>query len=226
MDLKKQAAEKALSFIEDKSVVGLGAGSTIAHLVEFLEKRVHQGMTLQFVTSSYSTLQLLQNKKLPVSSIATFQEIDIYFDGCDQVDKQLNALKSGGGIRTHEKLLARMAKQFILIGDEAKLVETFNLKYPLVLEILPQAQRFVPFSIKQIFPGVTMSMRLNDKRDGAVLTENGNYLLDVFFTKWPALDEINDALKNIVGIVETSLFYQIASKAIVASEKGIIELSK
>ncbi len=226
MDLKKQAAEKAATLVQNKTVVGLGAGSTIAYLVEFLERAIHNGLEVLFVTSSFSTLQLLQKKKLPVNATSSLSEIDIYFDGCDQLDKELNALKSGGGIHTHEKLLASMAKQFVLIGDEAKLVETFDLKYPLVLEILPQAFQFVPFKMRQLFEGVKVSMRMNDKRDGPVITENGNYLLDMYFENWPEISAINSVLKSISGIVETSLFYGLANKAVIAGEKGVIVLAR
>lgn len=226
MDLKKQAAQKAATLVEDKTTVGVGAGSTIAYLVEFLEKAIKDGLDLTFVTSSFSTLQLLQTKMLNIKASSALKEIDIYFDGCDQLDKQLNALKSGGGIHTHEKLLASMAKQFVLIGDEAKLVDDFDLKYPVVLEILPQAAAFVPAKVNQLFEITRWLMRMNDKKDGPVITENGNYLIDVYLKKWPDLSSINPVLKSVSGIVETSLFYNMANKAIIAGEEGVVVLEK
>lgn len=226
MDLKKQAAQKAATLVEDKTTVGVGAGSTIAYLVEFLEKAIKDGSDLTFVTSSFSTLQLLQTKMLNIKASSALKEIDIYFDGCDQLDKQLNALKSGGGIHTHEKLLASMAKQFVLIGDEAKLVDDFDLKYPVVLEILPQAAAFVPAKVNQLFEITRWLMRMNDKKDGPVITENGNYLIDVYLKKWPDLSSINPVLKSVSGIVETSLFYNMANKAIIAGEEGVVVLEK
>jgi ribose 5-phosphate isomerase A len=226
VDLKKQAAQKAATLVEDKTTVGVGAGSTIAYLVEFLEKAIKDGLDLTFVTSSFSTLQLLQTKMLNIKASSALKEIDIYFDGCDQLDKQLNALKSGGGIHTHEKLLASMAKQFVLIGDEAKLVDDFDLKYPVVLEILPQAAAFVPAKVNQLFEITRWLMRMNDKKDGPVITENGNYLIDVYLKKWPDLSSINPVLKSVSGIVETSLFYNMANKAIIAGEEGVVVLEK
>jgi ribose 5-phosphate isomerase A len=226
VDLKKQAAQKAATLVEDKTTVGVGAGSTIAYLVEFLEKAIKDGSDLTFVTSSFSTLQLLQTKMLNIKASSALKEIDIYFDGCDQLDKQLNALKSGGGIHTHEKLLASMAKQFVLIGDEAKLVDDFDLKYPVVLEILPQAAAFVPAKVNQLFEITRWLMRMNDKKDGPVITENGNYLIDVYLKKWPDLSSINPVLKSVSGIVETSLFYNMANKAIIAGEEGVVVLEK
>ncbi|MEO6289317.1 MAG: ribose 5-phosphate isomerase A [Ginsengibacter sp.] len=227
MNFKKEVAAKAISLVSAHDIVGLGAGSTIAYAVEFLKKKkIEEGLVVEFVTSSFSTMQLLVKEKLPVFPASSFKEIDIYFDGCDQFDKQLNALKSGGGIHTQEKLLASMAKQFVLVGDESKLADVFDAKYPLVLEIVPQAFSFTPYKIKQLYKGINMSMRMNDQKDGPVITENGNYLLDIYFERWPALPGINPAFKSIAGVVETSLFYGIAHKAIIAGENGVRTLEK
>ncbi len=226
MNFKQEAAAKAINLVNENDIVGVGAGSTVAYVVEFLKKKIEEGLVVKFVTSSFSTMQLLAKEKLPVSQTSSFKEIDIYFDGYDQFDKQLNALKSGGGIHTQEKLLASMAKQFVLVGDESKLADIFDAKYPLVLEILPQAFSFAPYKIKQLYKGINMSMRMNDKKDGPVITENGNYLLDIYFERWPALPGINPALKSIAGVVETSLFYGIAHKAIIAGENGVRTLEK
>lgn len=221
MDLKKEAAAKAITLIRNNSTVGLGAGSTIAHVVDFLKKEVENGLQVKFVTSSFSTRQLLLKNEFDVFPIASFNKIDIYFDGCDQLDKELNALKSGGGIHTHEKLLASMARQFVLIGDETKLVDNFNTRIPLVIELLPEALKFAPDKIQSLFSGVEITCRISDKKDGAVITDNGNYLLDLWFQHWPDLATINPFLKTITGIVETSLFYNLAHKAIIAGEEGV-----
>ncbi len=135
MNSKQEAAAKAITFIEDNSIVGLGAGSTIAYIVDYLKTKINEGLSIQLVSSSYTTKQLLVRENLSISPIEFCKQIDIYFDGCDQFDKQLNALKSGGGIHTQEKLLASMAKQFFLVGDDSKLVDKFDTKYPLVIEI-------------------------------------------------------------------------------------------
>ena len=224
MNFKQQAAAKAIALVNENDIIGLGAGSTMAYVAAFLKKRIAEGLIVRLVTSSFTTRQLLLKENLPVLPMGQIKEIDIYFDGCDQFDKQLNALKSGGGIHTQEKLLASMAKQFVLVGDETKLVEIFDPKFPLVVEILPQSLAYVPFKIEKLFRGVRNFMRMSDKKDGPVVTENGNYLLDVYFESWPGLPGINQSLKSIAGVVETSLFYGLAGKAIVAGEKGVIVL--
>ncbi len=226
MNFKQEAAANAITLVSENNIVGLGAGSTIAFVLEFLCKQIENGLSIKLVTPSFTTMQLILKEKLDVLPAASCNEIDIYFDGCDQFDKQLNALKSGGGIHTQEKLLATMAKQFVLVGDESKLADTFDTKYPLVLEILPQATAFVPFKIDQLYKCKSIALRMNDKRDGPVITANGNYLLDIYFISWPLLPGINSACKTIPGIVETSLFYGLAHKAIIAGENGVAVLER
>ena len=221
MDLKEEADRTAVGFIKDNTIVGLGAGSTIAHLVKLLLPKITAGLPIQFVTSSYHTHQLLIQHALPVLPVSGLEKIDVYFDGCDQVDMQLNALKSGGGIHTMEKLLARMSDQFIIIGDESKLVERFDQKYPVVLEVLPQAAGYVPAYLQKLFPSSRNEYRVSEKKDGYVITENGNYLLDLFLSEWPDLLTLNGTLQNITGVLETSLFYRLANKAIISGVNGV-----
>lgn len=221
MNFKQEAARDAVTLVKENDIVGLGAGSTMAYVAEFLKEKIKNGFSIKLLTSSFSTAQLLLKENLVVHAASSFKEIDIYFDGCDLFDHKLNALKSGGGIHTQEKLLASMAKQFVLVGDESKLVERFDIKYPLIIEMLPQAIHYVPATIEKLFPAVKTSMRISEKKDGPVITENGNYLLDVYFENWPELPEINPVFKNISGVVDTSLFYSLAHKAIIAGEKGV-----
>lgn len=226
MSLKKEAALKAISFIKPRQLVGLGAGSTIAFIVELLSEQVKAGLELNVLTSSFSTNQLLLQKGFSVLPLADVEKIDIYFDGCDQVDHHLNALKSGGGIHTKEKLLASMATQFILAGDESKYVAQFTTACPLVIEFLPEGLRYVPARIQQLFADAKVVMRMSDKKDGAVITENGNYLVDVWFGSWPELSQLNPMMKSITGVVETSLFYNLAHKAIIAGNDGVKIIEK
>ena len=221
MDLKNEAAAKAITLIREKTIVGLGAGSTIAYLVEFLKQKIENGLQVKFVTSSFSTNEFLLKNKFTVLQTASLSKIDIYFDGCDQLDKELNALKSGGGIHTQEKLLASMADQLVLIGYETKLVDNFDNSFPVVIELLPEAAAFVSAKILNLFPGASSSFRISDKKEGRVITDNGNYLLDLWLQTWPDLATINPVLKTVTGVVETSLFYKMAHKAIIAGKDGV-----
>jgi len=222
---KREAARHAFQFIKNNDLVGLGAGSTVAYIVEMLNEKKGE-LSIQLLTSSFSTLQLLQQYKFHVIPGSSVSEIDIYFDGCDQFDKGLNALKSGGGIHTREKILASMAKQFILVGDEEKYAEEFDSRFPVVLEILPEALKYVLAKVATLYPQTETKLRTGDKKDGAVITGNGNFLTDVWFNDWPEISSLSATLKSITGVVETSLFYNLAHKAIIVGINGIRVLEK
>lgn len=220
-DLKQVAAKAALDFIQPGNTVGLGAGATIAHLVNYLKDEEKLLNSITTVTSSFNTHQLLLEKGFRVKHISAVSQLDIYFDGCDQFDHQLNALKSGGGIHTREKLLAAMANKFILVGDGAKYVVQLHTTFPVVIEVIPEAVPFVMSQVKKLFSTANPVIRLGVKKDGAVITENGNLLIDIWFLSFPLLDSLNQRLKEIPGILETSFFYNMAHAAIIAGKKGV-----
>ncbi len=221
-DLKKSAAKEAISLIKNNTIIGLGDGSTIAYMVDFLkeEKSGH----LLLYTSSDSTKKFLEQSGFLVNDFSYIHSLDIYFDGCDQFDKNLNALKSGSGIHTTEKLLASMAKQFILVGDESKYVEALETKFPLVVEVIPVAVKFVQHKIKELFPDAKIEVRY--KNNVPVITKYSNQLIDIWFNAFPELSILNSLLKNIAGVLDTSLFYNLAGKAIIAHTNGIRILEK
>ncbi len=224
MDFKKEAAKKAVTFIEDGSVVGLGMGTTMAYMVEYLLEQ--KKTNIRIYTSSEATKALLEKNGFVVHHISGVSNLHIYFDGCDQFDKDLNAFKSGGGIHTNEKLFASMANEFVLVGDDSKYAEQLNTTFPLVLEILPQAVNFVMKRLHQKFVDIKAVIRKNKTTNDAIITENNNHLIDVWFAKLPELSQINPLMKSITGVVETSLFYNMASKAIIAGKEGIKVIEK
>ncbi|SEN93232.1 ribose-5-phosphate isomerase [Mucilaginibacter gossypiicola] len=221
IDYKLEAAKAALTLISPNQTIGLGAGSTIAHLVNMLAQNPELAASLTFTSSSFKTTQLLSKHGLRIQSPALLHKLDIYFDGCDQFDSELNALKSGGGIHTTEKILASMAQEFILLGDEGKFSPQLNATYPLVIEILPQALQIVLAKLSALFPSATLTQRMSTQKDGALISDNGNMLVDLLFTELPEPVKLNTLVKMIPGVVEHSLFYQIATKAIIAGENGI-----
>lgn len=224
MDLKEAAAKEAVKLVKNNMVIGLGAGSTMAHMARYLKAAAGQGLNIKLVSSSFITRELLKEYQFDLLDIASVSTIDCYFDGCDQVDENLNALKSGGGIHTREKLLASMAREFIIVGDKAKYVTSFDNSYAIVIELLPESLAYVKSQLQLGFSNAFCSLRMSDKKDGPVITENGNYLLDVRFTSWPVLELLNTALKMTTGVIDTSLFFNLANKAILAGTDGIITL--
>ena len=220
-DYKLEAAKAAIEFIKPGQTIGLGAGATISHLVNLISREPPVAGTVTFTSSSFKTTNLLLDNGLKVLSSALLQHLDIYFDGCDQFDTELNALKSGGGIHTTEKILASMADEFILIGDESKFVEKLDTAYPMVIEILPQALKIVLHRLASDYADAKVILRMSTQKDGAVISENGNLLADVHFVKLMELQKLNAYLKLLPGIVDHSLFYRMATKSIVAGKSGI-----
>lgn len=221
-DYKKDAAQACLQFLKAGQTIGLGAGTTIAHLVDMICGQAELASSLTFVSSSFKTRAYLVEKGLRIQFAAVTDHLDLYFDGCDQFDEGLNALKSGGGIHTSEKILATMATEFILIGDESKFVKSLNAAYPLVIEILPEALPVVLKRLKRDYPDAGVVLRTGKEKDGAVVSDNGNYLADIRFVELPELAALNMNIKMIPGIVEHSLFFGMAHKAVIAGENGIL----
>jgi ribose 5-phosphate isomerase A len=121
-----------------------------------------------------------------------------------------------------EKLLASMAKKFVIIGDESKYVQKLDPKFPLVLEVLPEAVAFIRKVIYSLLPICRFSLRrTQETADKPVLTRHGNYLVDCYFQEWPDLEMIQIQSRKITGIIEISLFYQMVNEAIIAGKTGI-----
>lgn len=201
--MKRLCAKAALDLVPDQGLIGLGGGETIGYLAEYIKE---SGKQVQVVTPSETTKETC--KKLGISIIDTTKvnHALISFDGCDQVDAKLNAYKSGGGIHTLEKVIARMSKEYVLLVDESKVCETLGNEIPIVLDIVPESIEYVTAQAQAA---------------GAVVKMRNEHLLELFFEEIPDLGEIDRQLKQITGVIETSLFYQIATKALIAGEDGV-----
>ena len=220
-DFKKICAKESIRYIRDGMVVGLGGGRTITYLIEYIKEG---NIKVKIVTPSTKTKMICIENGLEVLHTGFVDKVDVAFDGCDQVDENLNALKSGGGIHTKEKLIASMAKEYILLVDEAKVEKELSFKSPVVLEILEDSLKYVEREVLAL--GGKSVTRTSDIKDGFTISDNGNLLMNVSFNNVEDVYELNNSLINICGVVETSLFTNVITKVIVASEQGIRVISK
>lgn len=211
--MKKRCALRALDLIEEGMTIGLGGGSTISFLITFIRDTQRD---VKIVTPSYATAALCSEAGLTVVPTHLISQIDLAFDGCDEVDQSLNALKSGGAIHTKEKIIASLAKEYILLVDETKVFQSLRFNVPVALEVIPEARLYVANEVKKL--GAEVVERNSSAKDGITMSDNGNLIMDAYFKPTPKLKGLNTQLKQIVGVVETSLFYQIATKMIVATE--------
>lgn len=217
-----EAAKEALKLIRPGMTVGLGAGSTMGNIVKLIKEDVVLSGSLNMVTSSFATRQLLLGEGFRVLEAGWLSSLDLYFDGCDQFDWRLTALKSGGGVHSSEKVLAAMASEFVLVGDSSKKVDRLDAKYPLVVEVIPEALGYVSDRLKKFFSPSRSEIRMaGSVKDGAVVTERGNFLIDNWFGSFPEPAMLNERVKSIAGILEHSLFFNMAHKAVIAGPQGI-----
>ena len=211
--MKKTCAKYASKFIKDGMVVGLGGGSTIQYLIDYVKDK-----DIQVVTPSVKTALKAQKEGLTVLNTQYVDHVDIAFDGCDEVDFNLNALKSGGGIHTQEKIIASMANEYIVLIDESKFHETLAFKTPVVVEVLPKAYGIVKKKL-QLLNGNVVE-RVSDNKDGIMISDEGNLLLDVYFTDVNDISKLNQTLLMMPGVVDTSLFVDIITGIIMVNAKG------
>ncbi|MCQ2009936.1 MAG: ribose 5-phosphate isomerase A [Sporolactobacillus sp.] len=221
-DIKKECAKEALAIIPNHSIIGLGGGSTISHLIHFIKEK--DNFEVQVVTPSMQTKLLCLENGLQVLHTECVDHIDLAFDGCDQVDQQLFALKSGGGIHALEKLIGSMADEYILLVDESKYAQTLTFEKPVVLELLTEAMAYVRSKVEQL--GGRPEMRRSAAKDGFTISDNGHLLMDVYFDQVSDIRKLDDDLQAIRGVIDTSLFVDVATKALIAGENGMRWLSK
>lgn len=220
--MKKACANAALQYIKNDTIIGLGGGSTISYLIELIKE---SGLRVKIVTPSMATAQKCIENGLEVIHTFAVDEIEVAFDGCDQITPQLDALKSGGAIHTKEKIIAKMAKDYILLVDETKIVEQLNLsQMPIVLEVLSEGKAYVEKCLKAL--GAAVKMRTSAAKDGYTISDHGHLIMEAYFKETVDLHALNEELLHLCGVVDTSLFYQIATKAIVVGERGITVLER
>lgn len=204
---KKNAAEKACELVTDGMIVGLGTGSTAAHAIRLLGRRVkEEGLDITGVPTSYSTEALAIECGIPLTSLAAAPVLDIAIDGADQIDASLNAIKGGGAAHTREKIVSASARQFVIVADDKKFSSLLDRSVP--VEVIPYATRLVERELAKL--GGSCTVRTGTGKDGPIITDNGNFVLDCSFgpIKEPAL--LGEKMSRIPGLVEHGIFTNAA----------------
>ena len=222
-EMKQMVGIKAADLIKDGMKVGIGTGSTVTFLIEELGLRIKDGLNIQGAPTSYGTKLLCVKHGIPVVDSMQLDHLDLAIDGADEIDPYLNAIKGGGAAHSVEKVIASMADEFVLIADESKLVDSLCIKFPLPVEVIPATLSYAQQRIRQL--GGTPVLRSALRKDGPVVTENGNFILDISFDEAPKdLKLINNQLLNIPGLLETGLFLGIAKKALIAYQDTVKQI--
>ncbi len=217
MDLKKRVGYEAAKLVKDGDVVGLGTGSTTHYFIEKLGLRIkNEDITILGIPTSYQSFFLGRDSGIQITTLEE-HEVDIAVDGADEVDPKLNLIKGGGAAHTLEKIVDESAKKFVVIVDGSKIVTELG-RFPVPVEVIPQATRTVREHLLNM--GGIPQLRMAERKDGPVVTDNGNFIYDVKFTiKNPKKLEIE--LNTIPGVVENGIFSQIVDEVIVGRDTGI-----
>ena len=223
-NLRRLCAEKAMEYIENNTVIGLGAGRNISCLIEIISKAVQDNLKIKVVTPSDNTKNLCIKNGIEVIPTCFVDEIDVAFDGCGEVDEKFYASKGGGGVFTKEKIIASMAKEYILLIDEQKLKKELSCNHPVSLEVIKDSLGYVTKIVKNL--GGNPVVRTSNNKDGYLITDDGNFLLDLKFESIKDIKKLNDNLNDIVGVIGTSLFTREVTKLIVVGENEVKVISK
>ncbi len=223
---KRAAAARALTYVEPGMTLGLGTGSTAAHLVNLLGLKVADGFDIRCVPTSEATAEQARRFHIPLTTLDDVPFLDLTIDGADEVDGHLQLIKGGGGALLREKIVATASERMIVIADVSKKVEQLG-RFPLPVEVVPfglAATRLLVSEYAQEV-GCLGDISVRGGKDGAPFkTDSGNLILDCAFGKIEDAEALDAMLKLVPGVVENGLFLDIAWKVILAGPGGIEEL--
>lgn len=219
-ELKRKAAEKAVEFVRSGMILGLGTGSTTYFaLVKIAELLKNGNLTnIVGIPSSVQTENQAKELEIPLTTLDKNPDIDLTIDGADEIDRNLNLIKGGGGALLREKVLAQSSKKEIIIADAGKCSDYLGEKWSVPVEVLKFAVEAEKNFIESI--GGKVKLRVTDDKS-VFITDENNLILDCDFGIIEDPADIAVKLERRAGIVEHGLFVDIVDVVIVASDDGI-----
>jgi ribose 5-phosphate isomerase A len=231
---KRRAGESAAATVDDGDVVGLGTGSTAAHAIRRLSERVDGGLDVRGVPTSFASRELAADRGIPLLDLdeavgPDAPGIDVAIDGADQVavgrgdEPTAGALiKGGGAAHAREKLVDAAADRFLVVADPSKEVPVLDRSVP--VEVLPAGRTAVAEAVRAA--GGEPTLRRADRKDGPVVTDNGNLVLDCAFGEISEPAALAATLSATPGVVEHGLFVDLADEVHVGTGSGVRVLTR
>lgn len=219
-DPKQIAGERAAQLVENGMIVGLGTGSTAAFAIKELGKRVASGLDIMGVASSYQSAFLAVKHGIPLTTLDEHPVLDIAIDGADQV-AGFNVIKGRGGAHTREKVIALSSKKFVVVVDESKCSSILDIPVP--LEVLPFARKLVELQIAEL--GGNVKLRMGVNKDGPVISDNGNIIMDADFGVIENPYSLGEKLAQCTGVVEHGIFTGV-DMVYIGKKDGSVDILK
>ncbi|SEN45577.1 ribose-5-phosphate isomerase [Pseudorhodobacter antarcticus] len=217
------AAKRAVDFVENGMKLGLGTGSTAAWMVRCLAERIREeGLRVTGVPTSSRTAELARSLGIPITSLDEARWLDLTIDGADEFDTELNLIKGGGAALLQEKIVATASDQMIVITDAAKSVTQLGA-FPLPVEVIPFGWQTSKALIEELLVSMDVlnrdcSLRMNG--DAALITDEGNYIVDLHLKRIGNPRQLAMVLNQIPGVVENGLFIDICDIVIIGHGDG------
>jgi ribose 5-phosphate isomerase A len=222
--MKEKVAQALAERVKDGAVIGIGTGSTVDLAITAISKRVKdEGLRLTALTTSIESAWACEQAGIRVLNSMYRGELDWGFDGADEVDEKLRAIKGKGGALYQEKIVAALCKEFIIIVDSSKLVKQLGEKMPVPVEFTPRAYTIVERELKKL-NATEIVLRQATGKHGAIITEAGNLIFDVRFKN--ISDTLEKEIKSIVGVVESGIFTAYTTEVIVAEKDRVRSFGK
>ena len=216
-DAKMNAAERAIELVVPGQVVGLGTGSTAAFAIQGLGRRVREGLQITGVPTSKAAEALARSLSIPLADLNEVARVDMIIDGADEVDPNFNMIKGGGGALTREKLVGLASEKGVYVVDESKLVDRLGSSFAVPVEVLQFGWAVSSKHLREL----GCEPWLRGDGDAPFLTDNGNYILDCRFDSIADPAQLEKAIKQLPGVVESGLFIGIADVVIVGRSNGV-----
>jgi ribose 5-phosphate isomerase A len=214
-ETKRRAGESAVEAVDDGMVVGLGTGSTAAAAIRALGREVDAGLDVRGIPTSYQSQQLAREVGIPLSSLEEASP-DLAIDGADQVAAG-DLIKGGGAAHAREKLVAAAADRFLVVVDDSKPAGQLHRAVP--VEVLPDAVPVVEARLEAL--GGEPALRAAERKDGPVVTDNGNLVVDCEFGPIADAAALAADLASIPGVLEHGLFVGMADEVHVGTDDGV-----
>ena len=221
--MKREAAQRALQFVEDGMIVGLGTGSTAAQFIDLLGEKVSDGLNITGVATSAATERQARAAGITLTTLDEEPEIDLTVDGADEIDQNLRLIKGGGGALLREKIVASASEMVVIIADQSKLVERLGA-FPLPVEVVPFGYKVSLAMIEDIADelGLEGTVRQRLGQDGKpFVSDGGNFILDCSFGVLDDPEALAELLPFTPGVVDHGLFIGLADQAVIAGENGV-----